>query len=234
MVFPHVILLLLMQDKLLVANWKSNKNVEEAQQWVSTFLAADKRENRHYVICPPYPLLPFVLDITEHGVDVGVQDISPYGAGAYTGEVSGFNLQMLGVKYAILGHSERRKYLQETSSLVAKKVTQALDFGLTPIVCVDRPEIQAQANALSDEERKRIIVAYEPIHAISTFGGKEDPIDITLQAIADIRDAFGSSTTVLYGGSVDPDSSIIYLAEPSIDGALVGHASLDPNEFVLL
>ena len=117
-----------MDTKLLVANWKANKTVEEAQQWVETFLQAERLDNRQYVVCPTFPLLPFILDLTEENVDVGVQDLSPFGAGAYTGEVAAYNLQMLGVKYAILGHSERRRYFQETSTHVAQKVEQALDF----------------------------------------------------------------------------------------------------------
>lgn len=220
-----------MKNKLIVANWKANKNIEEAQQWAEEFMTAEKRNNRHYVVCPPYPLIPFLLDITEHDIDLGVQDISPFGAGAYTGEVAPFNLQLLGIKYAIVGHSERRRYFQETSNTTAQKITQALDFDITPIVCVDRDQIEEQAQLLSAEERSQVIVAYEPIHAISTFGGHQDPIDLTLKAIAQIRSAFGENTTVLYGGSVDPDSSIIYLNEDSIDGVLVGNASLEADKF---
>lgn len=223
-----------MENKLVVANWKANKNLEEAQRWVQEFQHAEKRDGRQYVVCPPYPLLPFILDLTKEEVAIGVQDMSPFGAGAYTGEVAPYNLQLLDIQYAIVGHSERRRYFHENCTIVAQKVTQALDFGITPIVCLDRDQIEEQAQALSNEERARVIVAYEPIHAISTFGGQQDPIDMTLEAIADIREAFGAATTVLYGGSVDPDSSIIYLSEASIDGVLVGNASLEAAEFVRL
>lgn len=138
-----------MKNKLIVANWKANKNIEEAQQWVEDFAGLQRPSNRHYVVCPAYPLIPFLLDLTEQGVDLGVQDISPFGAGAYTGEVAPFNLQLLGIKYAIVGHSERRRYFNETSNTVAQKVTQALDFDITPIICVDRDQIDEQASRIA-------------------------------------------------------------------------------------
>ncbi len=223
-----------MKTKLVVANWKSNKTITEATTWVENFSQLEKKENRQYVVCPPMPLLPFILDLHKHGVALGVQDLSPYGAGAYTGEVSGYNLQDLGVSYAILGHSERRKYFQETSITVAKKVSQALDFGIQPIICVDRDQINQQAEALTSEERKKVIIAYEPVHAISTFGGKEDPIDETLKVIEQIRQTFGKESVVLYGGSVNPKNSIVYLENENIDGALVGNASLTAESFIQL
>jgi len=220
-----------MKTKLVVANWKSNKTVTEATAWVQSFLQTQKKANRQYVVCPPMPLLPFILDLKKSDVALGVQDLSPYGAGAYTGEVSGYSLQDLGVTYAILGHSERRKYFHESSIMVAKKVAQAIDFGIQPIICVDREQIKEQADALSTDEKKKVIIAYEPVHAISTFGGKEDPLDVTLGVIAEIRDAFGKESVVLYGGSVSPENSIVYLENEAIDGALVGGASLVAEKF---
>jgi len=220
--------------KLIIANWKSNKTITEATDWVETFLQQERRSNRQYVLCPAYPLLSFVVDIQASGVEVGVQDLSPFGAGAYTGEVAGYSLQQLGVTYALLGHSERRKYFHESSQLVAQKVEQALDFGITPIICVDREQIQEQAALLQRDQSAKVIVAYEPVHAISTFGGHEDPIETTLEAIQQIKDAFGENVPVLYGGSVDPENSLTYLEQDSIAGALVGGASLDPLAFAKL
>lgn len=223
-----------MKTKLVVANWKSNKTISEATAWVQAFRQLAKKENRQYVVCPPLPLLPFILDLKQDGVAMGVQDLSPFGAGAYTGEVSGYSLQDLGISHAILGHSERRKYFQESSVLVAQKVTQALDFGIQPIVCVDREQIEEQAAALSADEKKKVIIAYEPVHAISTFGGKEDPIEVTLAVIEKIRDTFGKESVILYGGSVNPENSIVYLEHEAIDGALVGGASLIAEQFTQL
>lgn len=221
-------------SKLIIANWKANKSPTEASEWGETFLQQERRTNRQYVLCPSFPLLPFVADIQEQGIALGVQDLSPFGAGAYTGEVAAYTVQQLGVTFAILGHSERRKYFQESSSVVAQKVEQALDFGMTPIVCVDRDQIREQADLISKEQKQKIIVAYEPVHAISTFGGQEDPLETTLSVIAEIKESFGEKVPVLYGGSVNPDNSLVYLEEESVAGVLVGSASLNAVEFARL
>lgn len=219
--------------KLIVANWKSNKSVSEAKNWVNTFSQQKRRDNYEYVVCPPYPSLPIVKAQQADLYSIGVQDLSAYGAGAYTGEVSAVNLTGLNVQYAILGHSERRRYLNETSALVAKKIESALEENITPIVCIDRDQFQTQADQIDKNLYGKIIIAYEPVHAISTFGGHEDPIEVTLEAIQEIRDIFGA-VPVLYGGSVDPSDSLVYLGEDAIDGVLVGGASLDPKKFAQL
>lgn len=218
--------------KLIVANWKSNKTVRETQEWMSTFAQQELRPSHQYVICPPYPAL-FAVQPPEKQWSVGVQDLSPYNAGAYTGEVAPYNLQDFAVKYAILGHSERRKYLGETSQLVAKKADVAVASGITPIICVDVNQFEEQADQLSEAVKKQTIIAYEPVHAISTFGGHEDPLEVTLQHITHLRDIFGD-VKVLYGGSVNLQNSLTYLEQDSIDGVLVGSASLDAIEFARL
>lgn len=219
------------REKLLVANWKSNKTITEARRWVRTFLSQERKEYAQYVVCPPMPLIQSVFEMSEGEFSLGVQNLSPFDAGAYTGEVAGFSLQGFGVEFAILGHSERRKYLQETSRLVAQKVDEALSYDITPIVCVDMDYAKEQASQLSHDHLKKVIVAYEPIHAISTFGGHEDPLDVTLINIKKIRSLFRDETKILYGGSVDKENAFTYLEQNDIDGVLVGHASLDPVEF---
>jgi triosephosphate isomerase len=226
--------LIFSDKKLLVANWKSNKHYLEAIDWAKTFNQAEKRDNRQYVVCPPFPVLSSLVDYFTDTADLGVQDLSPFGAGAYTGEVSGYNLTHLKVKFAILGHSERRRYFSESSQLVARKVEQALDFGITPIVCVDHNEVEDQVNQLKQDQLDQIVVAYEPVHAISTFGGQPDPIEKTLQEIQRIREFFGQQTAVIYGGSVNSETSIVYLERKEIDGLLVGGASLEAATFVKL
>lgn len=221
-----------MNGKLLVANWKANKTLREAQHWVDSFLRQE-RGNHQYVVCPPFPFVAHLSEMSQGAFALGVQDLSPYSAGPYTGEVAPYNLQDLGVKYAILGHSERRKYFGETSAQVAQKVEQALSGGLTPIVCVDKNEFQNQADQIDSSHYSRLIIAYEPVHAISTFGGQEDPIEVTLDAIRNAQEIFENSP-ILYGGSVDSQNSLVYLQQPSIAGLLVGKASLDPVEFAKL
>lgn len=220
--------------KMIIANWKSNKNMTAATEWVDTFLQQDRKAVYEYIVCPPTPLLAAVQPLVAAHVQLGVQDLSPFGAGAYTGEVAPENMTGLNVRYAILGHSERRKYLHETSQLVAKKVSSALEAGITPIVCVDREQFQEQADQMDARDRERIIVAYEPVHAISTFGGEQDPIEVTLETIQQAHDIFGANTPILYGGSTNRDNSLQYLKEDSIAGILVGGASLDAEHFAQL
>ncbi len=215
-------------QKLVVANWKSNFSWNEAQNWAQQF----RGENQHqhtYVVCAPFPLLGA---LQNESFTLGVQDLSPFEAGAYTGAVSPTNLQGLGIKFAILGHSERRKYFQETSELVAKKVEIALAHDITPIVCVDRDQFSEQANTLG-KASQQCFIAYEPIHAISTFGGQEDPLEVTLEAIEEIHSLF-QPLGVLYGGSVSPENSLAYLQNEHIAGVLVGGSSLKPEVFAQL
>lgn len=219
------------RQKLIVANWKSNKTITEARRWIRTFLAHERKSYAQYVVCPPLPLVQSVFEMSEGEFSLGVQNLSPFDAGAYTGEVSGYSLQGFGVGFAILGHSERRKYLNETSRLVAQKVDEALAYDITPIVCVDMDYAREQADQLSHDHVKKVIIAYEPVHAISTFGGKEDPLETTLENIKKLRTIFRDETKILYGGSVDKENAFTYLEQNSIDGVLVGHASLDPVEF---
>ncbi len=222
------------QKKLIVANWKSNKTVSEARRWAETFRQQERQKYAKYVVCPPLPLVPVISELSRGLYLVGVQNISPFDAGAYTGEVAGYSLQGLKVEYVILGHSERRKYLGETSRLVAQKADEALSYEITPIICIDMDEAKEQMKQLSHEHLKNLIIAYEPVHAISTFGGHEDPLPVTMEHIKKLRQIFRAETPILYGGSVDHENSLTYLHQDSIDGVLVGKASLDPVEFARL
>lgn len=221
-------------NKLIIANWKSNKNPTQAAQWQTQFRELVKSDQYQYVICPPSYLLSQLQPSDHDRYVLGVQDVSPFEAGAYTGEIAASLLAELGVQYALVGHSERRKYLGETSRLVAQKAELAAAAQITPIVCLDRDQIQEQADQIPRSLWSQIIIAYEPVHAISTFGGHEDPIETTLQVIADIHDTFGDNTRVLYGGSVNTQNSLAYLNQPSIAGVLVGGTSLDAEQFVKL
>lgn len=217
--------------KLLIANWKANKTVTESQEWLDTFRAQQLNTAVQYVLCAPYHLLSTVQPTRNDSYVLGVQDLSQFGAGAYTGEIAGANLVGLGVQYALVGHSERRKYLHETSALVALKVEAAVQAELTPVVCMDREQIEEQADQIPQHLWNKLLIAYEPVHAISTFGGQEDPIETTLEVIAHIHEVFGNEVPVLYGGSVNSENSLVYLQQETIAGALVGGASLDAEKF---
>ncbi len=158
-----------------------------------------------------------------------MQDLSKFAAGSYTGAVSTANLADLHVKYAILGHSERRNYFHETHADVAGKVAQALDVGITPVVCVDREYVQAQAAAIAPEQLNKCVIAYEPLSAIGT--GNNAPVDVVKQTVDQIRQVFGD-VSVLYGGSVTAENISEYLLVT--DGALVGGASLEIGIFIEL
>lgn len=226
-----------LEQKIIVANWKSNHRIQDVPAWFDAFVEQDPKTTVEYILCPPFPLLSAVqTEIAKRGltqVSLGLQDISAFGAGAYTGATSAFNVQGLGVTHVIVGHSERRRYFDETSVMVAQKIEAALASDLIPILCVDRDEAEKQAELLTAQQRARIIVAYEPVHAISTFGGHEDPIETTLSAVEQIS-VFFDGAPLIYGGSVDPENSLTYLQQATIHGVLVGSSSLDGGKFARL
>lgn len=222
--------------KLIIANWKSNKSREEVEHWLDTFETHSPRLGSEVeaVIAPPMPSLMFVsnrlLAKDKHPrTALAVQDLSPFPAGAYTGAISAVNVQGFKVKYAIVGHSERRRYFHETHQDVANKVTQALENGITPIVCVDDEYIAEQAAAIERDSLSRCVVAYEELSAIGT--GNNEPIEHVQEVFQRIKKVFGN-VPVIYGGSVDVDNIAEYL--DFADGALVGTASLDAEKFASL
>lgn len=157
---------------------------------------------------------------------LAVQDLSPFPAGAYTGAISTENLKGYSVKYAIMGHSERRRYFHETHLDVANKVDQALAADITPIVCVDEAYIWPQANAISQEQLARCVVAYEPLEAIGS--GQEQPATEVTPVVAQVKEAFGP-VSVIYGGSVVARNVRTY--QGITQGVLVGSASLEVATF---
>ena len=215
--------------KIIVANWKSNKNKEEVELWLDTFKIYTDLNNE-VVIAPPYPFLSFMAEKTKDQEDISlaVQNLSAYPAGSYTGEICVRNLDGLGIKYAILGHSERRRYLGENHQDVANKVDLCLAGKITPIICIDSDYLEDQASAISSENLEKCIVAYEPPNAISTNGGENPPAKEVSKAVLKIKEIFGE-IKVIYGGNVTPDNVSDYLSVT--DGVLVGGASLDAKVF---
>lgn len=223
----------------MIANWKSNKNRAEVEEWMHTFekqleiLVALDKLKYDTVICPPMPSLSQVSDrllnkaLHSHTF-LGVQDISPFPAGSYTGAVSGHNLIGFGVKYAVVGHSERRKYFKESSLEVSKKVESCIEERITPIVCVDRNEIDAQADFIEKGKYSKLVVAYEPVDHIGT--GIAQDVSEVLPVMRELKAVFRGAR-IIYGGSVNPDNIDEFIAEEEIEGFLVGHASLDVDEF---
>jgi triosephosphate isomerase len=218
-------------DKYIIANWKSHKTEIEAKEWVDKWLSIYQQVMNVKTIVAP--ALVYVKAVSEHleklkplGVYVATQDISPFPFGAYTGAVAAVMVKDW-VSYAIVGHSERRKYFHETDQEVANKVRQLLEVGIKPIVCVDKPYLKSQINALEDKDRKEVLIAYEPLEAIGS-GVPEDPQEVEM-VVNEIK--MEIDVPVIYGGSVNAGNAKKYLEVPGVQGLLVGGASLDPEEF---
>jgi triosephosphate isomerase (TIM) len=221
-------------EKLLIANWKSHKKLQAASQWVEQFTTATAGKNPRgtVVVAPPFSLLQTVQEAIE-GFEapliLGAQDVSKYPFGKYTGEVAAASLADLGVRYVLVGHSERRRHFNETNQEVAAKVSQVLEAGLIPVVCVDREYVQDQAAALASDQLEKVLVAYEPVEAVGT--GNNQDVGVVQEVVKEIRQAFGE-VRVLYGGSVTEFNVGEYLLV--CDGVLVGGASLEVSDFFAL
>jgi triosephosphate isomerase (TIM) len=243
---------------LMAGNWKMHENHFEAIALVQKLAFTLKDKDYQFVdvaVLPPFTALRSVqtlIDADKLKITYGAQDVSPYDQGAYTGDVSGPMLSKLGCTYVVVGHSERRMYHGESDELVNAKVQACLRNNLTPIVCVGEPLAVRQAGTqleytlgqidgslakIPAEAMARLVIAYEPIWAIGT-GEVATPADAQ-EACAAIRGRISAvhdaetavSTRILYGGSVKPGNVAPIMAEPDIDGALVGGASLDADQF---
>jgi triosephosphate isomerase len=238
----------------MAGNWKMYKTAAETTDFFGKFNPLVERSGHcEIVICPPFPNLPAAVSAAQGTrVQVGAQDMFWANEGAYTGEVSGAMIRSIGCSHVIIGHSERRQYFGETNETVCKKTVAALAAGLTPIVCVGETlehreagqteaiildHCQRGTSSLTAEQFDNLLIAYEPVWAIGT--GKTATPDMAADAHRVIRayarEAFGQVAAgrlrILYGGSVKPDNIKGLMAQPEIDGALVGGASLDPVSF---
>ena len=234
---------------LIAGNWKMHKTATEAVGLVRALLAEPFPPGVEVAICPPFTALTEVRRVLDGSpVRLGAQDMYWEGQGAFTGEISPVMLRNLGCHYVIIGHSERRQFFAETDDAVAGKVRAAFAHGLVPILCVGERlderdagqtegvvKRQAIAGTQDVDERQgsTLVIAYEPVWAIGT--GRSASGEEANRVIALIRttlsERFGANaaaqTRILYGGSVTPDNAAEFSAQPEIDGALVGGASLD-------
>jgi len=238
----------------IAANWKMNKTVAEAAEFVDTLLPRIAATQSDVVICPPFTALTAVVE-RRYGtaVKVAAQNMHEEESGAFTGEVSASMLVELDVEATLLGHSERRQHFGETDEALARKVPAALAAGLEPILCVGESEeardageteevlerqLQADLASLESGQLAQVVIAYEPIWAIGT--GRTATPEQAQEVCAFIRDvvrmrgAAADELRVLYGGSVKPDNGGELLGKPDIDGALVGGASLDAADFAAI
>jgi triosephosphate isomerase len=222
---------------LIAGNWKMFKGPAEARDFLAAFEPPDGVD---VIVCPPFASLAAAV---ESGRTVYAQNVHWEPSGAYTGEVSPEMLLELGVRGALVGHSERRQLFGESNEMVARRARAALDAGLGVIACVGETmeqresgdtelvlKIQVEALAFAAGEHAGLVLAYEPVWAIGT--GLTATPDQAREAHAFIKGLL--DRPVLYGGSVKPDNAQELLAQPGIDGALVGGASLDPDSFAAI
>lgn len=245
-----------MRKKIIAGNWKMNNTITEATELVNSIKDGINTDEVDVVLCPNFVSLSTVSDlIDETKISLGAQNVYFEDKGAYTGETSVDMLISAGVKYCIVGHSERRAYFNETDEIVNKKVKKLLEKDLNPIICVgetleQRNEekmfdvVKSQViNALKDvtkEQMKRnVVIAYEPIWAIGTgVTATDEQAEQMCKYIRDViakiyDEVIAGKVRIQYGGSVKPSNASKILNMPNIDGALVGGASLT-NDFVAI
>jgi triosephosphate isomerase (TIM) len=241
---------------LIAGNWKMNKTVAEAEAFIASLLPrVSTADGVDVGVCVPFTDLQAVVDSTRGSrVEVYAQNMHQAPSGAFTGEVSATMLVELDVHGVVLGHSERRQLFAETDRALAEKVPAALDAGLKPILCVGETEEEREAG---DTERKLrhqvqeglekvaterlgdVVIAYEPIWAIGTGlvatpEQAQEAIAFVRALVADRDREQAERARILYGGSVKPDNAVELLALPDVDGALIGGASLQLDDFVAI
>ncbi|MBO7435904.1 triose-phosphate isomerase [bacterium] len=243
-----------MRTPVIAGNWKMNKTVAEAVALASEIKEKVAGvENVKIIVCPVFTAVKSVADVLKGtNVKVGAQDMYWETSGAFTGEVSGEMLKEAGAEYVIIGHSERRQYFGETNETVNKKLKKALSIGLKPIVCIGETLADREAGnteavvekqvregfvGLTAEEMKGTIIAYEPVWAIGT--GKTATADQAEAVHAFVRNLVSQlwdketadAVVIQYGGSMKPENVASLLAQPDIDGGLIGGAALKADSF---
>jgi len=240
---------------IIAGNWKMNKNNADTKAFAEQLKPIFPREKRCVaVLCVPFVDIPMAVRcFKDTRVAIGAQNLHYEPSGAYTGEVSADMLRAIGVKYVIVGHSERRQYFGETDVTVNKKVHAALGGGLNPIVCVGESleqremgitmeliayQVKSALAGVPADQIRRVVIAYEPIWAIGTgrTATAEQANEVCEAIRTVIRKLYGAriarAVTIQYGGSMNPRNAAELLAQPDVDGGLIGGASLVPEDFV--
>ncbi|MGM0565723.1 MAG: triose-phosphate isomerase [Bacteroidota bacterium] len=248
-----------MRKKIIAGNWKMNTTFQEADALVEDIaqgLNNVNLEGKEVVLCPPFLYAEMVGDYAEeYPFYVGVQNVSEYKQGAYTGEISARMIQSMNIPYVIIGHSERRSYFHESDDILASKVDRALYHNLTPVFCcgesldvrkdgshfdVVKTQVEEGLFHLSKDEIEQVVIAYEPVWAIGTGEtatneqAQEMHAFIRKLLAAKYNDEIADEIPILYGGSVKPDNAEGLFAEPDVDGGLVGGASLKAQDFLAI
>ncbi len=246
-----------MKQKLIAGNWKMNGSLAANEALVHGIAqglqSALSGKHAQVAVCVPAAYLSQLQQLTHSsGIDLGAQDVSAHEQGAYTGEISAAMLKDFAVRYAIVGHSERRQYHAESDALVATKAQRALSAGITPIVCVGETLAEREAGQTEEVVKRQlaavihtnghciseIVVAYEPVWAIGT-GKTATPqqaqaVHAVLRAQLQAATAHADRVQILYGGSMNAANAAELLSQPDIDGGLIGGAALKPADFLTI
>jgi len=248
-----------MRKQIAAANWKMNLTLQQGENLLDEILNAgiSLAPHQHAIFAVPSPYLPMATAKLTGKVnfDAAAQNLYQKESGAYTGEVSAAMLVSLGIKYCVLGHSERREYFSESNADLAAKVDISLKHGLTPIFCCGEPlsvrekegqngfvakQLEESLFHLSADDLKKIVIAYEPIWAIGTgrTASTEQAQEIHAYLRSVLAKKYGEDLAneipILYGGSVKAANAVELFASPDVDGGLVGGASLVPAEFIAI
>ena len=245
-----------LRKAVIAGNWKMNKTPAEAKELIAAIAPLVKDAGCEVVACTPFVDLSAAQEAAQGtNIQIGAENCHWEVSGAYTGEVSAQMLTSMGVNIVIIGHSERRQYFGETDVTVQKRVRAALDAGLTVILCVGETLEQREQGitselvamqtkialcGVSEEELKRVIIAYEPVWAIGT--GKTATAEQANEVCHTIRECIASvysqaaadGITIQYGGSMNAGNAAELLAQPDVDGGLIGGASLKPQDFATI
>ena len=244
-----------MRKPIIAGNWKMHKTIAEALEFVNEVKDRVNNDKVEAVICAPFTLLKDLKQATKGtNIKIGAQNMHFEEKGAFTGEISPLMLKELDMDYVVIGHSERRQYFNETDETVNKKVLKELEVGIDPILCVGetleereagntkdvcKVQVEKALENVSKEDLAKVVIAYEPVWAIGTgkTATSEDANDVIAyirEVVANLYGELANEVRIQYGGSVKPSNVAEIMNQSDIDGALVGGASLEANDYVEL
>lgn len=244
-----------MRKPIIAGNWKMHKTIAEALEFVNEVKDRVNNDKVEAVICAPFTLIKDLKQATKGtNIKIGAQNMHFEEKGAFTGEISPLMLKELDMDYVVIGHSERRQYFNETDETVNKKVLKALEVGIDPILCVGetleereagntkdvcKVQVEKALENVSKEDLAKVVIAYEPVWAIGTgkTATSEDANDVIAyirEVVANLYGELANEVRIQYGGSVKPSNVAEIMNQSDIDGALVGGASLEANDYVEL
>ena len=244
-----------MRKPIIAGNWKMHKTIAEALEFVNEVKDRVNNDKVEAVICAPFTLLKDLKQATKGtNIKIGAQNMHFEEKGAFTGEISPLMLKELDMDYVVIGHSERRQHFNETDETVNKKVLKALEVGIDPILCVGetleereagntkdvcKVQVEKALENVSKEDLAKVVIAYEPVWAIGTgkTATSEDANDVIAyirEVVANLYGELANEVRIQYGGSVKPSNVAEIMNQSDIDGALVGGASLEANDYVEL